>query len=284
MTRGLLATLLVFTVAIEALLLVWFVMDRGLMLGRSERDIKLEACLAADTKDFDAVCRLADLGFYAAATEELQEVVANNPKSSVPKELKYLSGNEPFAWREAQYWIASRQGVLSLLVVFLVATWWVGLRTKRPRLDIQDFDDGATDLKIGKGLAAMAEESLQQFGEQGGVQSLDMIAEPVESATMPTRYQVGVDAFEDPFSADGQDPSSESGQAGRICTKSRGPRCWLDVSPRKLEREGRGKCHFMATGLRSDDGVVRGQQPNTLLPFGTTGSNLDLFPVTRSLG
>jgi hypothetical protein len=157
-----------------------------LMLGRSERSTKVEACLEAATKDFDAVCRLADLGFYAAATEELQEVVANNPKSSVPKELKYLSGNEPFAWREAQYWIASRQGVLSLTVVFLVAAWWVGLRIKRPRLDIQDFDDGATDLKIGKGLAAMVEESLQQFGEQGGLQSLDLIAEPVEGATMPT--------------------------------------------------------------------------------------------------
>ncbi len=69
------------------------------------------------------------------------------------------------------------------ILYYKITPWIMGL-FGRPRLDIQDFNNGATGLEIGKGMMAMVEESLMQLGEN--VQArVHLVSGPVEKLTIP---------------------------------------------------------------------------------------------------
>jgi hypothetical protein len=74
---------------------------------------------------------------------------------------------------------------LAALFAGLVVISWITLRTERkPRLDIQDFDNGAAGLEIGKGLSALVEQSLRQIGEQPGGIRMTLVASSVAEAEL----------------------------------------------------------------------------------------------------
>jgi tetratricopeptide (TPR) repeat protein len=133
---------------------------------------------------FAAVRTLADMGRYTEAEERLKKVIEKNPGIDVPEELEYLLGEKIFFWR-LPWWIRPLgELVLILAIVFLVVRRIYNLR--KPRLDIEDFDKGATNLDIGKGLAAMVEVSFKQIGESGAHGSRpSLIAGPIEKFEIP---------------------------------------------------------------------------------------------------
>ena len=146
---------------------------------------------------FAAVRTLADLGLYTAAEEKFREVVKENRGINVPKDLEYLSGGKIKIWRENRIkiepWIRSIGEILVVGGIFVLAVF-ITLRLFKlctqnllnPRLDIQDFDTGATELDMGKGLAAMVEVSFKQIGELGSHgSSPKVIAGPIEEFEIP---------------------------------------------------------------------------------------------------
>nr|AAU83851.1 hypothetical protein GZ34G5_18 [uncultured archaeon GZfos34G5] len=133
---------------------------------------------------FAAVRTLADMGRYTEAEGRLKKVIEQNPGIDVPEELEYLLGEKIFFWR-LPWWIRPLGELfIALLIVFLVVRRIYNLR--KPRLDIEDFDKGATNLDIGKGLAAMVEVSFKQIGESGAHGSRpSLIAGPIEKFEIP---------------------------------------------------------------------------------------------------
>ena len=153
-------------------------------------DEPVYGCSSVKEEAFQAVCTLADLGLYAAAAEELQKVVKANPELEVPKKLEYLSGGKPAFWRVVQEFFGSwRQLVIATLVAITVVYWILYRVFGRSRLDIQDFDEGATDLEIGKTLAALVEESLKRFEQEGDRLSVDIMAEDITEVALPTEIK-----------------------------------------------------------------------------------------------
>jgi hypothetical protein len=150
-------------------------------------DEPVYGCSSVKEEAFQAVCTLAGLGLDAAAAEELQKVVKANPELDVPKKLEYLSGGKPAFWREWQQFFGSwRQFAIAMLVLAVIVYWILYRSFGKPRVDIQDFDKGATDLEIGKTLAAIVQESLKRFEQEGGRLSVDIIAEPITEVALPT--------------------------------------------------------------------------------------------------
>lgn len=143
-----------------------------------------EALNQVSNRLFTEVRTLAGMGLYAEAGERLKKVVEENPGIDVPKNLTYLFGDKIFFWR-LPWWIRPLgELVLALLIVFLVVRRIYNLR--KPRLDIEDFDKGATNLDIGKGLAAMVEVSFKQIGESGAHGSRpSLIDGPIEKFEIP---------------------------------------------------------------------------------------------------
>ena len=143
-----------------------------------------QTALTNVSNPFAAVRTLSDRGLYTEAGESLKKVVEENPGIDVPEDLKYLLGEKIFFWR-LPWWIRTLgELVLALLIVFLVVRRIYNLR--KPRLDIEDFDKGATNLDIGKGLAAMVEVSFKQIGESGAHGSRPSLIEgPIEKFEIP---------------------------------------------------------------------------------------------------
>jgi tetratricopeptide (TPR) repeat protein len=129
---------------------------------------------------FAAVRTLADMGLYTEAGERFKEVIEENPGIDVPEELEYLLGGKIFFWR-LPWWIWPMDKLIIAVLVMLQIR-----NLLRPRLDIEDFDKGATNLEIGKGLAAMVEMSFKQIGESGAHGSRpSLIAGPIEKFEIP---------------------------------------------------------------------------------------------------
>jgi hypothetical protein len=138
---------------------------------------------AAD--QFTQPCRLAEIGFYKEAREKLLAVKEAEPQLRVPKELQYLPGGGPEYWRKLAHWYEVRKPFLAALFAGLVVISWITLRTERkPRLDIQDFDNGAAGLEIGKGLSALVEQSLGQLGEGPGGVRMTVVASTIADAEL----------------------------------------------------------------------------------------------------
>jgi tetratricopeptide (TPR) repeat protein len=61
--------------------------------------------------------------------------------------------------------------------------WWKEI--DKPRLDIQDFDKGATELDIGKGLTSMVEESIIRNTKGSPWWSIDQVQSSIKSLDIP---------------------------------------------------------------------------------------------------
>ena len=138
---------------------------------------------AAD--QFAQPCLLAEMGFYKEAREKLLVVIEADHQLPVPKELQYLPSGGPEGWRKLAHWYEVRKSYFAALFAGLVVIWWIAVRTERkPRLDIQDFDNGATGLEIGKGLSALVEQSLGQLGERPGGIRMALVASTIADAEL----------------------------------------------------------------------------------------------------
>jgi len=160
------------------------------------------ACAQAGL-DFVKVFALADLGLYSEAKTQLAEAVKEHPDTEVPDGLEYLVGGKLGLWRSVKQltyplWLPLGELVVFLLILPLVwlalrwriVPWARGFRRLPPRLDVQAFDDGATGLTLGKGLAAKLEEDIQRFGEQEGVnREPRLLATPIQSPGIPADVQ-----------------------------------------------------------------------------------------------
>jgi hypothetical protein len=119
---------------------------------------------------FHSVRKLANLGFYDKANEKFQEVIEANPQDEVPEDLKYLSGGKIPIWRDFKLQIEpcllpEIEILVAALSLYIIVTFILNFR--KPRLDVQDFENGGTAPEIGKGLAAMIEEQLQNIDSLG---------------------------------------------------------------------------------------------------------------------
>lgn len=106
----------------------------------------------------------------------IEALKKNQTFTEAQQALEYLPGGNIPYWRDARSWIGRWGQPVGEIVIFLLGLYilisriWPWLRSfyKEPRLDIQDFDKGATGLEIGKGMGAMMEESLMQLETSGG--------------------------------------------------------------------------------------------------------------------
>jgi hypothetical protein len=130
-----------------------------------------ELACAKTGLDLVKVFTLADLGFHSEAKAQLSEVTKEHPDSPVPKDLRYLNGGiiQPWRWitnYNESLWVPIGEILAVVAIAFLawyairwrIAPWTrnFGTNPRQDRIDlnIQAFDDGATGLTLGKGLAA----------------------------------------------------------------------------------------------------------------------------------
>ena len=137
-----------------------------------------EALEKVSDDKFAAVQTLADLGYYTEAAVRLKKVVEENPGINVPKDLEYLPGRSLFIWGDIRNWIEIWGQTVVELVIFLLSFFLVAyvliykirpriMGSRRPSLDIVDFDKGTTGFEIDKGLWALVEESYIMLGHEG---------------------------------------------------------------------------------------------------------------------
>ncbi|WP_414755239.1 TPR end-of-group domain-containing protein [Anabaena sp. CCY 9910] len=154
--------------------------------------------------EFSAVRELAYVGLYKEAGEELKKIIKQKPNLKVPEDLKCLLKHS-FDWQWVRLWnqlivpsITETAEALIPILVILLALWVLYRQIKslpRLRLDIQSFDDGVTELKIGKGLAAMVEESLKNTDTFGSRVRMDFVGGPAEGVNLPIDFKQGGELF-----------------------------------------------------------------------------------------
>jgi len=157
---------------------------KALEINSSYKDAQTALSNVSDL--FTAVRTLTKMGLYTEARESLKKVVEENPGIDVPEDLKYLRGEEIFFW--ILPWGIRPLVELLVVVIGVLVVWLICRRiaSRKPRLDIEDFDKGATNLDIGKGLAAMVEVSFKQIGEFGAHGSRPSLIEgPIEKLEIP---------------------------------------------------------------------------------------------------
>jgi tetratricopeptide (TPR) repeat protein len=155
-------------------------------------------------KESDIILGLANRGFYPEATERLKKIIETNPKAEELKELEHLAGGKIPEWRYfrhqffAWYVLPGIEIAVALLIIIYLLRLLQDLY--KPRLDIEDFEKGATALEIGKGLSAMIEEQYKNLGFQGGILSPQLVAgspgnigNPIDiQSLMPTKQILSV--------------------------------------------------------------------------------------------
>jgi tetratricopeptide (TPR) repeat protein len=152
-----------------------------------------EALENVSDNKFAAVQTLANLGYYTEAADRLKTVVEENPGIEVPENLTYLPGGNIPLWGYLRSLIQRWGQPVGEIVILLLGVCILILRILpwlwslyKPRLDIQDFDNGATGLQIGKGMMAMMEESLMQLGQKsmlGCIYQLDLLESSISLLT-----------------------------------------------------------------------------------------------------
>ncbi len=150
--------------------------------------------LARISDPFADVRTLANAGLYTEAVDKLKKVVEDNPNISVPEDLQYLFGGKISIWRWLKLqivpWIQPIGEILVLIAIAVLAGFGIYYRVfpwisgfSNPKLDIEDFDQGATGLDIGKGMKALVEESYKKLGE--GSPRVHVVDKPIEKIEIP---------------------------------------------------------------------------------------------------
>jgi tetratricopeptide (TPR) repeat protein len=138
------------------------------------------------------------------ARQEYIKALKVNPKhkeardsleSASSKNLEYLSGWEIVNFRDLQWSfynlvnaIVCLVGLVAIILLLnLIYVWIQGAR--KPRLNIQDFDKGGTELEIGKALAAMVQEEFQNADSKedspGSIPKMTLVAAPLGKLELP---------------------------------------------------------------------------------------------------
>ena len=151
-----------------------------------------EALEKVSDDKFAAVQTLANLGYYTEATVRLKKVVEDNPGINVPKDVEYLPGRSLFLWGDIRNLIEIWGQPLVEIAIFVLGLYVLRFRIWplikgffKPKLDIKEFDDVATDLKIGKGMMAMVEGSLIQIGQEVGHGYVHLVTEGLTIKFLP---------------------------------------------------------------------------------------------------
>jgi hypothetical protein len=137
---------------------------------------------------FTPVRKLVDGGFYVEARKKLSEIIENDPSSEIPSDLQYLSGRVyPFQAELQNFREIWLLPILDYLILFVIAIIIINILVRlinnfckqRFYLDVKDFNDEATALKIGKGTTAMVKKSLIKSGELGEKPMVNIAFEPI---------------------------------------------------------------------------------------------------------
>jgi tetratricopeptide (TPR) repeat protein len=108
-----------------------------------------------------------------ARSAYIEALKKNQTFTEAQKALEYLPGGNIPYWRDVRSWIGRWGLPVGEIVIFLLGLYilryriwpWLWSFCKRP-LDIQEFDNKATGLEIGKVMMAMVEESLMRLGQE----------------------------------------------------------------------------------------------------------------------
>jgi tetratricopeptide (TPR) repeat protein len=154
------------------------------------------------TDKFDSVRSLANLGQYDAALERLKKVIEEKPDLPLPPDIQQQFGGEISGWRQLRNWgepwvRTVREFALALLtaaaIIFVFCKFWSFWKASQTlRLHIEDFDKGASNFDAGKGLASMVQQRLQQFGDEPGVASMEVVYGPLEKFELPAEVGTGL--------------------------------------------------------------------------------------------
>ncbi|MBW4621960.1 MAG: hypothetical protein KME17_21675 [Cyanosarcina radialis HA8281-LM2] len=140
---------------------------------------------------FQPVWKLADVGLDGEARKKLSEIIVptSSPSSTttsatteqLPEKLRYLSDKQPYCvdnnWQEnyERYQLISIILVLCLVLSILILRIFPELYNlisknlpyQKIKLEIKDFNDEVSELKIGKSTAAMVKSSIAGDGSLG---------------------------------------------------------------------------------------------------------------------
>jgi hypothetical protein len=190
-----------------------YAQDRGLKEA-AEALAKLELPketrkLQENKAKFEKALALADAGFREEARAEMISVIKESkvqPDEAVRRKIE----GEPGFWYDAkrdftEYWSGIRDMAVfaGILLAVLIVLWrlvprvyrltpipdWLPnkewLPTRRWKLDIQDFDKGATSMDIGKQVSALVEEHLRRFDSSQGRGRAGLVTGVVEATALP---------------------------------------------------------------------------------------------------
>lgn len=154
-------------------------------------------------EEFSVVRALARLGELDGASQRLEMVVQEIPGIEVPEDLQYLGGGRIAPWRAVRRsvdpWIRPAGEAIAVLIVAVLLLYAIGWRvtpwylgSRRRRLDIRVFDDGATGLKIGRGFPKMLEEEILRLGNQGSRDVTRLLEGPVEGFAIPEEIRTAI--------------------------------------------------------------------------------------------
>lgn len=142
----------------------------------------------------EVVRALERAGLHEAAVEELKEAVKAHPGESLPPDMRNLVGGTVSPWGEFRGWIDPRRStavdflrfaaevlilLLLLWVIFGRLVPWIR-RQRGLRLDIQDFDKGATGLELSKAFSALVEEALRECDTSGRRSRVELLTGPID--------------------------------------------------------------------------------------------------------
>ena len=142
---------------------------------------------------YQVVRNLERAGLHEAATEELKETIkAAEPGEPIPPDMKNLVGGTIWPWGQVRRWIDPVVRTLAEFAILLLSLWaivrflsWLR-RQRRLRLDIQDFDKGATNLELGKALSAMVEEAFRKCDTLGKRSQVELLTGPIDKDKLPS--------------------------------------------------------------------------------------------------
>jgi tetratricopeptide (TPR) repeat protein len=142
---------------------------------------------------FAPVRTLANLGLYAEAREKLKKVIEANPTAIVPADLEYLSGGKIAPWRQFLHALEPfGQPIVEMIIAVLLVILLVSMLKRliyQESLNIEGFEKGGSELEIGKILAAMVEEELQNADSkedyQGKIPKMTLVAAPLGKLELP---------------------------------------------------------------------------------------------------
>lgn len=154
-----------------------------------------DAPVTPTTDAFAEARALAHAGFDDAARAELREVIGAEPHPTAPPDLRYLTqdwfppmpGGAP---ARTDLWIVWR-----LLISFgALAVVWVALalairRLATERLAIDDFDDGAAETKLGKTIAALISQELDDVRHEARGANPQIVSGPEPAIGLPAATQ-----------------------------------------------------------------------------------------------